>query len=76
MSEINSVTDPYWIKYFIGLLIVAVNALMIYIFQGAKKDVIDLKADVKDLEIKVDKDHDLLIKINTEHEFNHPKNGN
>lgn len=69
MSEIQSASDPDWVKYgiaCIGVLTAVVNTLIIYIFQALKKDVDKIK-------VKQDLDHDKIIKLEAEHGNNHPK---
>ena len=72
MSQINNVANVELIKYglySIGVLSAVINALIIYIFQGFKKDHEKLK-------IRVYENHDRLGKVEVTCDIYHPKNGN
>ncbi len=69
MSEIPSLADSYWLKWFIVGVIGIISSLTIYIFRAIKKDIEEIKKEQK-------KDHDKLIKLKAEHDSFHGKNGN
>ena len=72
MSEIQSATNPEWIKYVfmvIAGLAGIINALIIYIFRNVKKDIDKIRH-------KQDKDHDRLNKVETKVDIYHPENSN
>jgi len=65
MSEIQILTDTYWVRWIIVGLVGAVSSLMIYIWRSMKKN-IDRICD------KQEKDHDRLDIIETKIDIYHP----